>query len=77
MKSTSKSSARWVIDMLCQVRSLTDIHLTIPAAGDLADADLELVAGGGDVCWEDSMQNFKKAAYVLGAGWALGATYPD
>jgi len=32
--------------------SLTDVHLVIPAApsrGELAEADLELVAGG--VCW--------------------------
>ena len=33
--------------------SLTDIHLTIPAAGDLADADLELVAGG--ICWTNEV----------------------
>lgn len=37
--------------------SLTHVHLVVPAApaarGELAEADLELVAGGG-VCWDDS-----------------------
>ena len=35
--------------------SLTDVHLVIPAGrsgGEFADADLELVAGGG-TCWEN------------------------
>ena len=35
--------------------SLTDVHLVIPASrskGQLADADLELVAGG-KLCWDD------------------------
>ena len=31
--------------------SLTQIHLTIPSSDELADDDLELVAGG--VCWSD------------------------
>ena len=30
--------------------SLTQIHLTIPSSEALSDADLELVAGGGE-CW--------------------------
>ena len=33
--------------------SLTQIHLTIPSAEDLSDADLELVAGGGN-CWSNT-----------------------
>ena len=34
--------------------SLTDVHLVIPAAAgdEIAEEDLELVAGGG-VCWEN------------------------
>lgn len=33
--------------------SLTQIHLIIPSAEDLSDADLELVAGGGN-CWSNT-----------------------
>ncbi|MFM8774887.1 MAG: NHLP leader peptide family RiPP precursor [Actinomycetota bacterium] len=32
--------------------SLTQIHLIIPSAEDLSDADLELVAGGSK-CWSN------------------------
>jgi len=32
--------------------SLTQIHLTIPSSEALSDADLELVAGGGE-CWSN------------------------
>ena len=35
------------VQVVLHEESLTQIHLTIPAAEDLSDADLELVAGGG------------------------------
>ena len=40
-----------VINVTVHEASRQDIHLTIPTAGDLADADLELIAGGGDEWW--------------------------
>ena len=52
-----------VVTVTVHEESLTDIHLTIPAAGDLADADLELVAGGGDICWNNlSKSNWEDRA---------------
>ena len=39
------------VQVVLHEESLTQIHLTIPSSDDLADADLELVAGG--VCWMD------------------------
>ena len=35
------------VQVVLHEESLTQIHLTIPAAEDLSDADLEVVAGGG------------------------------
>ncbi|MFM7597350.1 MAG: NHLP leader peptide family RiPP precursor [Actinomycetota bacterium] len=35
------------VQVVLHEESLTQIHLTIPAAEDLSDTDLELVAGGG------------------------------
>ena len=35
------------VQVVLHEESLTQIHLTIPGAEDLSDADLELVAGGG------------------------------
>ena len=35
------------IQVVLHEESLNQIHLTIPAAGDLSDADLDLVAGRG------------------------------
>ena len=40
------------IQVVLHEESLTQIHLTIPSSEVLADADLELVAGGG-VCWSN------------------------
>ncbi|MFM8774889.1 MAG: hypothetical protein ACKOFP_13935, partial [Actinomycetota bacterium] len=34
------------VQVVLHEESLTQIHLTIPAAANLSDADLELVAGG-------------------------------
>ena len=45
-----------VVNVTVHEESLTDIHLTIPTAGDLADADLELVAGG--ICWSNTAFGF-------------------
>ena len=39
------------VQVVLHEESLTQIHLTIPGAGDLSDADLDLVAGG--TCWSD------------------------
>ncbi|MFM7596970.1 MAG: hypothetical protein ACKO70_01140 [Actinomycetota bacterium] len=41
------------MQVILHEESLTQIHLTIPAAEDLSDADLELVAGGGN-CWSNT-----------------------
>ena len=43
------------VQVVLHEESLTQIHLTIPAANSLTDADLELVAGGGRVNWSESM----------------------
>ncbi|MFM9049838.1 MAG: NHLP leader peptide family RiPP precursor [Actinomycetota bacterium] len=40
------------VQIVLHEESLTQIHLTIPAAEDLSDADLELVAGGGNA-WSE------------------------
>ena len=39
------------VQLVLHEESLTQIHLTIPSSDTLADADLELVAGG--LCWSD------------------------
>ena len=39
------------VQVVLHEESLTQIHLTIPSSDNLADSDLELVAGG--VCWSD------------------------
>ena len=39
------------VQVVLHEESLTQIHLTIPSSDTLADADLELVAGG--LCWVD------------------------
>ena len=41
------------VQVILHEESLTQIHLTIPAADDLTDADLDLVAGGGGL-WSTS-----------------------
>lgn len=44
-----------VVNVEVHEESLTHVHLVIPAGrpkGEIADADLELVAGGG-MCWDD------------------------
>jgi hypothetical protein len=38
------------VQVVLHEESLTQIHLTIPSSEALSDADLELVAGGGE-CW--------------------------
>ena len=40
------------VQVVLHEESLTQIHLTIPSSDNLADTDLELVAGG--VCWGDN-----------------------
>ena len=44
------------IQVVLHEESLTQIHLTIPPSEVLADADLELVAGGG-MCWSNCESN--------------------
>ena len=39
------------VQVVLHEESLTQIHLTIPSSDELADDDLDLVAGG--VCWSD------------------------
>ncbi|MFM7598882.1 MAG: NHLP leader peptide family RiPP precursor, partial [Actinomycetota bacterium] len=41
------------VQVVLHEESLTQIHLIIPSAEDLSDADLELVAGGGN-CWSNT-----------------------
>ncbi len=44
-----------VVKVSVHEESLTDVHLVIPpirSGGELAEADLELVAGGG-TCWDN------------------------
>ncbi|MFM8774888.1 MAG: NHLP leader peptide family RiPP precursor [Actinomycetota bacterium] len=41
------------VQVVLHEESLTQIHLTIPSAEDLSDADLELVAGGSN-CWSNT-----------------------
>jgi hypothetical protein len=40
------------VQIVLHEESLTQIHLTIPSSADLTEADLELVAGGGE-CWSE------------------------
>ena len=40
------------VQVVLHEESLTQIHLTIPSTDNLADTDLELVAGGG-ACWSN------------------------
>ena len=40
------------VHIVLHEESLTQIHLTIPSSADLSEADLELVAGGGE-CWSE------------------------
>ena len=40
------------VQVVLHEESLTQIHLTIPSSDNLADTDLELVAGG--MCWADT-----------------------
>ena len=40
------------VQVVLHEESLTQIHLTIPSSDNLADTDLELVAGGG-ACWSN------------------------
>ena len=46
------------VQVVLHEESLTQIHLTIPAAEALTDADLELVSGGG--MWGDFEEKFVK-----------------
>ena len=39
------------VQVVLHEESLTQIHLTLPACDDIADEDLDLVAGGGS-CWD-------------------------
>ena len=66
-----------VINVTVHEQSRNDIHLTIPSAGDLADADLELVAGGVDP-WAPGMSKRSPTPQPPATGgWAPGFAAPN
>ena len=44
------------VQVVLHEESLTQIHLTIPASHSLRDEELDLVAGGGLICWTDRLR---------------------